>query len=195
MTNYGEEAAHFGTATALDPEDLIYGQYREAGVLLWRGFTLDDCMNQCFATEMDGGKGRQMPVHYGSKKLNFVTISSTLATQMPQGIAWFWNWSTLISKVGGNLYQFDTVVARLSINCWTVRRLFYSYVLKQLKLSRVFRLEQRCSKLSTSGSNLTSCWNSMLTTLYYIVTNLCGFVTTSTFYGFFWEVDIYHYPS
>merc|ERR1711939_1177599 len=25
-----------------------------------------------------------MPVHYGSKELNFVTISSTLATQMPQ---------------------------------------------------------------------------------------------------------------
>ena len=85
MTNYGEEATHFGTATALDPDDLIYGQYRETGVLLWRGFTLDDCMNQCFATEMDEGKGRQMPVHYGSKKLNFVTISSPLATQMPQG--------------------------------------------------------------------------------------------------------------
>ena len=89
MTNYGEEAAHFGTATALDPEDLIYGQYREAGVLLWRGFTLDDCMNQCFSTELDRGKGRQMPVHYGSKKLNFVTISSTLATQMPQGIYYY----------------------------------------------------------------------------------------------------------
>ena len=28
--------------------------------------------------------GRQMPVHYGSKEHNFVTISSTLATQMPQ---------------------------------------------------------------------------------------------------------------
>jgi 2-oxoisovalerate dehydrogenase E1 component alpha subunit len=25
-----------------------------------------------------------MPVHYGSKELNFVTISSPLATQMPQ---------------------------------------------------------------------------------------------------------------
>ena len=85
MTNYGEEATHFGTASALDPEDLVFGQYREAGVLLWRGFTLDDCMNQCFANEMDKGKGRQMPVHYGSSKLNFVTISSPLATQMPQG--------------------------------------------------------------------------------------------------------------
>jgi 2-oxoisovalerate dehydrogenase E1 component alpha subunit len=28
--------------------------------------------------------GRQMPVHYGSKKLNFHTISSPLGTQIPQ---------------------------------------------------------------------------------------------------------------
>jgi hypothetical protein len=31
------------------------------------------------------GKGKQMPIHYGSRDLNFVTISSPLATQMPQG--------------------------------------------------------------------------------------------------------------
>ena len=55
------------------------------GVLLWRGFSLDDFMNQCYGNEHDEGKGRQMPVHYGSKRLNFVTISSPLATQMPQG--------------------------------------------------------------------------------------------------------------
>jgi 2-oxoisovalerate dehydrogenase E1 component alpha subunit len=52
---------------------------------LWRGFTLDQFMNQCYGNCEDVGKGRQMPVHYGSKDLNFVTISSTLATQMPQG--------------------------------------------------------------------------------------------------------------
>ena len=85
MTNYGEEATHFGSAAALLPEDMVLGQYREAGVLMWRGFTLDDFMNQCYANQHDFGKGRQMPVHYGSKNLNFITISSTLATQMPQG--------------------------------------------------------------------------------------------------------------
>lgn len=52
---------------------------------MWRGFTLDQFMNQCYGNCEDVGKGRQMPVHYGSKDLNFVTISSTLATQMPQG--------------------------------------------------------------------------------------------------------------
>ena len=56
---------------------------------MWRGFTLDQFMNQCYGNVEDVGKGKQMPVHYGSKELNFVTISSPLGTQMPQGTAQF----------------------------------------------------------------------------------------------------------
>jgi len=52
---------------------------------MYRGFPLDLFMAQCYANVDDLGKGRQMPVHYGSKDLNFVTISSPLATQIPQG--------------------------------------------------------------------------------------------------------------
>ena len=52
---------------------------------MWRGFPLESFMNQCYGNENDVGLGRQMPVHYGSKEHNFVTISSTLATQMPNG--------------------------------------------------------------------------------------------------------------
>ena len=85
MMNYGEEGTHFGTAAGLDLEDVVYAQYREAGVLMWRGFTLDDMMNQCFSNNLDKGCGRQMPVHYGSKEHNFHFISSPLATQIPQG--------------------------------------------------------------------------------------------------------------
>ena len=42
-------------------------------------------MDQCYSNNADLGRGKQMPVHYGSKSLNFVTISSPLATQLPQG--------------------------------------------------------------------------------------------------------------
>jgi 2-oxoisovalerate dehydrogenase E1 component alpha subunit len=84
MTNYGEEASHIGSAAALTLDDVVFGQYREAGVLMYRGFTLDNFMNQCYGTDLDLGKGRQMPVHYGSKDLNFQTISSPLGTQLPQ---------------------------------------------------------------------------------------------------------------
>jgi len=86
MTNYGEEATHIGSAAALSSEDLVYGQYREAGVLVYRGFTLDEFMNQCYGNSKDVGQGKQMPVHYGSRRLNFVTISSPLGTQMPQAV-------------------------------------------------------------------------------------------------------------
>jgi 2-oxoisovalerate dehydrogenase E1 component alpha subunit len=37
-----------------------------------------------FGNEDDVGKGRQMPVHYGSARHHFQTISSPLATQLPQ---------------------------------------------------------------------------------------------------------------
>lgn len=65
-------------------DDVIFAQYREAGVLMHRGFPLDRMLAQLFSSEKDLGKGRQMPVHYGSRELNFQTISSPLGTQIPQ---------------------------------------------------------------------------------------------------------------
>jgi len=53
---------------------------------MWRGFTLENFADQCFSNCDDLGKGRQMPVHYGSQALNFQTISSPLATQIPQAV-------------------------------------------------------------------------------------------------------------
>lgn len=82
----GEEAIHIGTSAALDVKDVVLAQYRELGVLLWRGFTLQQVADQCFSNESDFGKGRQMPIHYGSKELSYQTISSPLATQMPQAV-------------------------------------------------------------------------------------------------------------
>lgn len=78
MTNNGEEATHIGSASALRDDDLVYAQYREAGVLIWRGFQIEQFISQCYGNVNDMGKGKQMPVHFGSKDLNFVTISSPL---------------------------------------------------------------------------------------------------------------------
>jgi 2-oxoisovalerate dehydrogenase E1 component alpha subunit len=90
MQSSGEEAIHIGSASALKLQDVILAQYREVGVLLWRGFSLQQAADQCFSNASDLGKGRQMPVHYGSSALNFQTISSPLATQLPQaaGVAY-----------------------------------------------------------------------------------------------------------
>uniref|UniRef100_A0A1B6L347 2-oxoisovalerate dehydrogenase subunit alpha n=1 Tax=Graphocephala atropunctata TaxID=36148 RepID=A0A1B6L347_9HEMI len=85
MTTYGEEAT-LGSAAVLAENDLVYAQYREAGVLLYRGFEIHQFMDQCYGNCDDQGLGRQMPIHYGSRKLNFFTLSSPLATQMPQAV-------------------------------------------------------------------------------------------------------------
>ena len=84
MVSAGEEGIAVGSASALSPDDPIFAQYRETGIFQHRGFTMDDFMAQLFATVNDPGKGRNMPVHYGSTKYRIHTISSTLATQIPQ---------------------------------------------------------------------------------------------------------------
>lgn len=84
MTETGEEAADIGSAAALADDDMIMAQYREQGALAFRGFSQDQFMNQIFSNEKDLGKGRQMPIHYGSRELHYMTISSPLGTQLPQ---------------------------------------------------------------------------------------------------------------
>ncbi|WP_411694696.1 thiamine pyrophosphate-dependent dehydrogenase E1 component subunit alpha [Glaciecola sp.] len=93
----GEEAATVGSAAALSPNDMIMSQYREQGALAYRGYTTEQFMNQMFSNELDPNKGRQMPVHYGDKKLNFMTVSSPLGTQIPQAAGYAYG-----QKMAGN---------------------------------------------------------------------------------------------
>ncbi|CAI9108915.1 OLC1v1008623C4 [Oldenlandia corymbosa var. corymbosa] len=86
LTTEGEEAINVASAAALQMDDPVFPQYREAGVLLWRGFTLRDFANQCFGNSNDWNKGRQMPIHYGSNKFNYFTVSSTIAAQVPHAV-------------------------------------------------------------------------------------------------------------
>lgn len=74
MVSAGEEAVCVGSASALTKEDVVFCQYREQGVFAQRGFKLSDFMNQLFANHKDPGRGRSMPVHYGSKELNIVSL-------------------------------------------------------------------------------------------------------------------------
>jgi 2-oxoisovalerate dehydrogenase E1 component alpha subunit len=73
MVSAGEEALSVGSASALTKEDVIFCQYREQGVFKQRGFKTADFMSQLFANRNDPGRGRNMPVHYGSKELNIVS--------------------------------------------------------------------------------------------------------------------------
>ncbi|KAL3524565.1 hypothetical protein ACH5RR_012937 [Cinchona calisaya] len=86
VTTIGEEAINIASAAALQLHDPVFPQYREPGVLLWRGFTLQEFANQCFGNKNDNCKGRQMPAHYGSDKHNYFTVASTVASQVPHAV-------------------------------------------------------------------------------------------------------------
>ena len=84
LTCTGEEASVVGSIAGFKNHDMVMSQYREQAALRYRGFSSEQFMNQLLSNDLDFGKGRQMPIHYGSCELNYMTISSTLATQIPQ---------------------------------------------------------------------------------------------------------------
>lgn len=83
MSSLGEEGCIVASAAALKHEDWIYPQYREDGVMFWRGYSPQQYIHHMFGNAKDSILGRQMPNHFGSRALNVVTVSSPLATQIP----------------------------------------------------------------------------------------------------------------
>ncbi|CAJ1366237.1 unnamed protein product [Effrenium voratum] len=83
-TNYGEEATSVGTAAALQPQDMIWPQYRELGAFLWRGLTAQEIADQNIGNEGDRSKGRNLQVHYCMLEKNMQTVHAVLGTQIPQ---------------------------------------------------------------------------------------------------------------
>lgn len=80
----GQEAAIVASAAALAPEDWAFPTYREAGLCLTRGMTVRQLMDQIYGNATDLTKGRQMPNHWASRRHRIVSISSPIATQIPQ---------------------------------------------------------------------------------------------------------------
>jgi 2-oxoisovalerate dehydrogenase E1 component alpha subunit len=85
MKSIGEEASHFAVAP-LRSGDWIYPSYREPGAWFWRGYSIQQFIDQLFGNEDDPIKGRQMPVHHSANWLNLVSISSPVGTQIPQAV-------------------------------------------------------------------------------------------------------------
>ncbi|MCI4369597.1 MAG: thiamine pyrophosphate-dependent enzyme, partial [Thermoplasmata archaeon] len=82
----GQEAAQVACAWALDPADWIFPAYRELGLALVRGVTVEALLDQFIGNSGDVMKGRQMPNHYGFRDRNFVVASSPVGTQISQAV-------------------------------------------------------------------------------------------------------------
>ncbi|MFQ6012962.1 MAG: pyruvate dehydrogenase (acetyl-transferring) E1 component subunit alpha [Thermoplasmata archaeon] len=90
VPSHGEEAVQIGSAFPLEPQDWIVPAYREQGAALLRGLSLEKIVAQLYGNEEDILKGRQMPNHFGSRAINFLTPSSPVGTQIPiaTGLGW-----------------------------------------------------------------------------------------------------------
>lgn len=83
MSSLGEEACAVASAAALQRQDWMYPQYREAGIFFWRGGTAKQYIHHMFCDASDFSRGRQMPNHFGSAELNIVQVSSPIGTKIP----------------------------------------------------------------------------------------------------------------
>lgn len=81
----GQEAAQVGSAWALRKGyDVALPYYRDFGVVLTLGMTPEEVVLNSLARPDDPNSGgRQMPNHWGCRRLNIITGSSPIATQLP----------------------------------------------------------------------------------------------------------------
>lgn len=88
VSGIGQEVAQVAAAFALDRErDYFLPYYRDYGFVLSVGMSLRELMLSAFAKAEDPNSGgRQMPGHFGSKKLRIVTGSSPVTTQVPHAV-------------------------------------------------------------------------------------------------------------
>ena len=88
VSGQGQEAQQVGAAFALDRnQDYSAPYYRDFGVVLTLGMTIKDLMMQSFAKADDPNSGgRQMPGHFGSKRLRMLSGSSPVTTQVPHAV-------------------------------------------------------------------------------------------------------------
>lgn len=98
VSGQGQEGCQVGAAMALRPGvDFAFPYYRDLAFVLALGMTPREYMLQLFAKAGDpNGGGRQMPNHFGCRRLKIMTASSPVATQIPHaaGVA-------LASKIRG----------------------------------------------------------------------------------------------
>lgn len=88
MQHMGEEAVSCAFRRALEPGDMNFPTYRQAGLLIAGDYPMVTMMNQIYSNEADPLKGRQLPIMYASKEHGFFSVSGNLATQFVQAVGW-----------------------------------------------------------------------------------------------------------
>ena len=82
----GQEAADVASAYALDiKSDFVVPYARSLGAMLVKGMTSQEVMLNMFGKAADPNSGgRQMPMHWGHKKLGIISMGSSVGTTIPR---------------------------------------------------------------------------------------------------------------
>lgn len=113
----GHEATQVGAAFAINRGiDFVHPYYRDLALVLTIGVTPREFMFSLFGKQGETSSGgRQMPSHFASKRLNIVSGSSPVATQVPQaaGLAF----AIKYRQQTGMVDPKDTTKPRLALTC------------------------------------------------------------------------------
>ena len=86
ISGLGHEGAQVGAAYTLKPGfDFVHPYYRDMALVISLGVTPRELMLAVYGKKGEPSSGaRQMPAHYGYRKLNVISGSAPVATQVPQ---------------------------------------------------------------------------------------------------------------
>lgn len=80
----GQEGVQVGAAHAVRPgHDWVFPYYRDQALGVALGVPIVELVAQSLGSAADPNKARQMPQHFGTRALNFVSVCSSIASQLP----------------------------------------------------------------------------------------------------------------
>lgn len=88
MQHVGTEAISCAFSQVLDPGDMNYPYFRQAGLLIGRDHPLLKMVNQIYSNTDAPIKGRQLPVCYASLERGFFSHSANMGTQCTRAVGW-----------------------------------------------------------------------------------------------------------
>jgi pyruvate dehydrogenase E1 component alpha subunit len=78
----GHEAIHVGSVYGIDTRDWIFPYYRDQGVLLARGVSVEQLLNRYFGNASDAMLGRDLPNLYSFRERRIFSIAAPIASNL-----------------------------------------------------------------------------------------------------------------